>query len=131
MVSMFEYKRVIRRYLRACAWLLAVAIVLSLFVGGAQPVAVNLVPAPWDKLAHASVFALLAIAIGLASGLTGWRMLMLAVFSVLLVGALDEWHQAFLPGRQAGWDDLMADTLGGVLGAGLLYGFLNARHNAA
>lgn len=97
--------------------LVVLAIVFNLFVLGAQPFAVGLVPAPWDKLAHAGVFAVLAAAIGLASGLTGWRMVWLAFAGALLVGVMDEWHQAFLPGRQAGWDDLAADVVGGAMGA--------------
>ena len=35
----------------------------------------------------------------------------------LAVGVADEWHQMFLPGRAAGWDDLAADALGAALGA--------------
>ena len=97
--------------------LLAVAFVLALLIGGAQPVAVGLVPAPWDKLAHGTVFALLALSLGLASGGGGWRVLLLAFAGALLVGVLDEWHQIFLPGRSAGLDDLLADAVGAAIGA--------------
>jgi len=97
--------------------LVALAIVLGLLLLGAQPFAVGLVPSPWDKFAHGFVFALLAAAIGLASGLRGGRMVLLAFTGALLVGVMDEWHQVFLPGRQAGWDDLAADAVGGLLGA--------------
>lgn len=81
----------------------------------------HLIPTPWDKLAHALVFAVLAIAIGAASGRQGRAMLVLAVGAALLVGVVDEWHQVFLPGRSAGWDDLAADGAGGILGAALLW----------
>lgn len=100
--------------------LLVVGIPAGLFVLGARPFAVGLFPAPSDKLAHAVVFALLAVAIGLASGLRGWKMATLAVAGAVLVGGLDEWHQAYLPGREAGLDDLAADVVGGTLGAALL-----------
>jgi hypothetical protein len=47
--------------------------VAGLFVGAAQPVAVGLLTEPWDKLAHATVFAvltaLLADAVGIGVGL--------------------------------------------------------------
>ncbi|SFN75896.1 VanZ like family protein [Nitrosospira briensis] len=102
------------------AMLLTLGIVVSLFVGGAQPVAVNLIPSPWDKLAHGVTFALLACAIGVASGLSDWQRLILAFFGSLLVGLLDEWHQVYLPGRQAGWPDLIADVVGSALGTALL-----------
>ena len=97
--------------------LLAVAIVLALMIGGAQPVAVGLVPSPWDKLVHAVVFAVLAVSVGLASGRGGRRVLVVAFAGALLVGALDEWHQVFLPGRSAGLDDLLADAVGAAIGA--------------
>lgn len=102
---------------RVLAALLAVALPLGLWVGGAQPVAVGLIPPPWDKLAHAVVFAVLAAAIGYASGLRGWRVALLGFAGALLVGAVDELHQMTLPGRSAGWDDLAADALGAALGA--------------
>ncbi|MEO8992425.1 MAG: VanZ family protein [Nitrosospira sp.] len=90
---------------------------VSLFLGGAQPIAVNLVPEPWDKLLHGAVFALLAWALGFASGFEGWRSLAVAFFGSLVVGLLDEWHQLYLPGRQAGWPDLVADMAGSLFGA--------------
>ena len=108
------------RHQRVITVLVALGILVGLFGLGAQPVAVGLIPVPWDKVAHAAVFAVLAVAIGLASGLRGWRMVLLAVLGALLVGVLDEWHQMFLPGRQAGWDDLAADVVGGLLGAWLV-----------
>ena len=57
----------LQRAARWMAFLLAAAIPLGLLVGGAQPFAVGLVPAPWDKLAHMAVYAVLACAIGFAS----------------------------------------------------------------
>ena len=106
-----------QRALRVAAVLLAVGLPLGLYIGGAQPVAVGLVPPPWDKLAHASVFALLAACVGYGSGWHGRAMLLLAFGAALAVGALDEWHQVFLPGRSAGLDDLAADAVGAALGA--------------
>lgn len=113
-------RRTLARYLRGAAILLVLAIMFNLFILGAQPVAVNLIPTPWDKLVHGGIFALLACGIGLASGLDGWRMLTVAIAGALLVGVLDEWHQMYLPGRHPGWDDLLADAIGSVMGAALL-----------
>ncbi|MDO8450791.1 MAG: VanZ family protein [Rhodoferax sp.] len=109
--------RYLQRVLRLAAALLAIALPLGLLIGGAQPVAVGLVPPPWDKLVHAAVFAVLAGAIGYASGLRGRRASALAFFGALTVGVLDELHQMRLPGRSAGWDDLAADAFGAALGA--------------
>jgi hypothetical protein len=52
-----------RRLLRAPAVLL---MVVCLFVGGAQPFAVGLLTEPWDKLAQATVFAVLTALLALA-----------------------------------------------------------------
>jgi VanZ family protein len=94
---------------------------MGLFIGGAQPIAVGLVPPPWDKLVHALVFAVLAAAIGYASGSRGRGMLAIAFFGAVAVGALDEWHQVYLPGRSAGLDDLAADAFGSGVGTALLH----------
>lgn len=103
--------------LRLLALLAAVALPVGLFYAGAQPYAVGLIPPPWDKFAHAAVFALLAAAVAYASGLRGARMWWLGFAVAVLVGAADEWHQVSLPGRAAGWDDLAADAVGAALGA--------------
>lgn len=103
--------------------LAALTVALSaavLYVGGAQPVAVGLFPAPWDKLAHLLTFAVVGMAAGLASGMRGWRMALCCVAGALLVGGMDEIHQMFLPGRSASWSDLAADAAGGLLGAAAL-----------
>ncbi len=116
-------------------WMAAAAVLfllVGLFVGGAQPVAVGLVSEPWDKLVHAAAFMVLTLALLLAAGaqwqwrrgvcaprmLAQRRALWSAVLLALLVAAADELHQAWwLPGRQAGWDDWLADVLGVALAA--------------
>ena len=120
-LSLLFLKRKTAPLARMICLLFVLAIVAGLFFVGAKPVAVGLVPAPWDKLMHAGVFGLIAMLIAVASGLRGWRMVLLAVVSTLLVGAADEWRQAFLPGRQAGLDDLVADGIGALVGTTLLH----------
>jgi VanZ family protein len=113
-------QHLVDRHLRTVTMLATVAIVASLFIGGRQPVAVNLVSHPWDKLLHAGVFALLACTIGLASDFRGRQKLVVAFFGALLVGVLDEWHQMYLPGREAGWSDFIADVIGSIFGTAFL-----------
>lgn len=108
---------VLRRAARLIAVALAVGLPLGLWIGGAQPIAVGLVPTPWDKLVHLTVFGVLAAAIGCANGSHSGRAALLAFACALAVGVVDEWHQAYLPGRSAGLDDLAADALGSALGA--------------
>lgn len=109
--------------------MLAALVVLGVLVGGAQPAAVGLVPSPWDKLAHGVVYALLALAVGVASGLRGPRMVAVALAGALAVGVVDEWHQMFLAGRNPGLDDLAADAAGAAVAAAGLAGreWLQAR----
>lgn len=75
------------------------SMLVALFVGGAQPFAVGLFPAPWDKLAHASFFFVFAFLLFRYVSLPIALVFALAMF----VGAADEIHQSFLPGRVAGW----------------------------
>jgi len=109
-----------QRSIRIAATLALAMSAAVLYVGGAQPVAVGLFPAPWDKLAHLLTFAVVGMAAGLAGGMRGWRMVMCCVAGALLVGGMDELHQMFLPGRSASWADLAADAAGGLLGAAVL-----------
>lgn len=52
--------------IRLVALLACIAFVTGLFIGGAQPVAVGLVPVPWDKIAHLASFGMLTFMVELA-----------------------------------------------------------------
>jgi hypothetical protein len=95
----------------------AVFLVACLFWLGARPVAIGLFPAPLDKVAHFATFGLITTMLWL-SVLRGKPLLVVAIVS--LVGAADEYHQIFVPGRSAGLDDLAADILAAVVIASLL-----------
>lgn len=75
-----------------------------------------------DKVAHASVYALLAalwyraLAGGRWDGLTPLRAL-IAVVGATAYGATDELHQSFVPGRMTELADLQADALGALAAA--------------
>lgn len=91
-------------------------VVLALFVLGALPFAVGLIPPPYDKLAHALVFGFLFVVLDHALRLP----IALAIAIPLLVSLADEFHQIALPGRQPGFDDWMAGLVG-ILVAVLLF----------
>jgi VanZ family protein len=95
---------------------LALAGVVALWVVGSLPIAVNLVSAPWDKLAHAAVYAVLSCAIGLASGRDGARLIAVGFLGAMAIGLADELLQFWAAGRQADVEDLMADAVGAALG---------------
>lgn len=108
-----------RRSVRALRWAaggLVLFLIAALFIGGAQPVAVNLVPAPWDKLAHLALFATVAWCAVLALAARSRYALGWGGLLAIVLGALDEWHQLFLPGRSADLSDLLADAFGTLLG---------------
>ena len=77
-----------------------------------------------DKLLHLTAYAVMAVlacrAFATLPRMRRVRILFLAGFLfTLLFGLSDEWHQSFVPDRMAdGWD-LVADGLGGLLGAGV------------
>lgn len=93
-------------------------LVAGLLGVGATPVAVGLVQAPWDKLAHLVTYALLGLL--LAAGFSGRRPL-LATGLAFAVGVIDEVQQAFQPGRHADLADLGADFCGALLAAMILW----------
>lgn len=88
----------------------------GLFIGGAQPAAVGLIPAPWDKLAHLVSFGMLTFLVELALRPPSWVLVSLP----LAVSAADEFHQAFLPGRFVSFEDWLA----GAAGTGIAYALL-------
>ena len=102
-----------RKILPVLPWITAVAIVLALLVLGRMPGAGNLIPSPWDKLAHIFVYGALAVCIRLgASDMpVTWVVLITAA-----IGLLDELHQATIPGRTAAMADILADVGGALAG---------------
>ena len=84
----------------------------------------------FDKFLHFIAFAALSVACGLWFSRESWLglpwrnfIICLAVASVY--GALDEFHQYFVPGRASSVWDWVADILGGAAGAVAI--FLAAR----
>jgi VanZ family protein len=76
----------------------------------------------WDKGAHFVAYSLFGFILMMAFiRLRGNRQKFFSVFFVALIaasaGALDEFHQSFVEGRNASVLDFFADTLGGISGA--------------
>jgi VanZ family protein len=75
---------------------------------------------PWDKVVHffyyGTIAALLAHGVGL-------RWLIVPLILVPTIGALDEWNQAGIPGRDSSLFDWLADEAGTVV-AVVLYRYL-------
>lgn len=94
------------RGLCAFAFLFTVAFI---FLHEPPPRVMELV---WDKWVHSVVYGGLAFLLWVI--LQGrWR---LAIWiAIVAIGALDETHQYFTPGRDAGVDDLAADAIGSAV----------------
>ena len=78
-----------------------------------------------DKLLHIIVYAVLGFfsmgALEAAShGYRPWQVWLVAGL-VSLYAVLDEFHQRFVPGRNADAFDVLADMVGGLLGIWLMY----------
>jgi len=86
---------------------------VTLFVGAEEAGKAHLFPAPWDKVVHFCYYGLMAVL--LAHGL-GRRWFWIAFVIVPVVGALDEWHQFYVPGRDASVFDWLADLAGAGVG---------------
>ena len=99
----------------ALAWMAGIAWLSSLPASGLPPAPLG---AFTSNLAHAFLFGMLAFWAALAlprSG--GWPRLgaggaALVLAWVALYGALDEWHQAWSPGRSPSAFDLVTDVVG-------------------
>jgi len=66
-----------------------------------------------------AVFLFRAFAGGSFAGVS-WRAGGFAVAFSVLYGMSDEFHQMFVPGRTAAWDDVQADFYGAAAGAALV-----------
>lgn len=67
-----------------------------------------------DKLVHVVEYFVLAWLWQWAQA-PGWRALALAGLITLAWGALDEWHQTWVPGRDGNLGDFAADAAGGLM----------------
>ena len=74
-----------------------------------------------DKLAHVLAYLVMGgLFFRAGAGATRWTprvVFGIATILAALYGVSDEWHQSFVPGRDPSVADVLADTVGGALGA--------------
>lgn len=117
--------------MRSLCLAFAAVLVFQLFYLGAKPEAAELIPPPWDKLAHFGVYSTITALLWIG---TSGRMPLAVLLAVVTIGALDELHQAGLPGRNAdAWDFLMDVSAGAgtAFSMLLLYGVGKPRRRRA
>ncbi|MBA4405669.1 hypothetical protein C0389_00170 [bacterium] len=85
-----------------------------------------------DKIEHLLAYGVLAFLLTLAlffqsrSNLLSSKAFIFSFLFILAYGAVDEFHQMLVPGRYCDLYDWIADVVGGSLGIGLVYLFLNS-----
>jgi VanZ family protein len=89
------------------------ATVLYLALSPSPPAQVDL---GWDKLNHATAFAALTIS-GCFAFPGSRKVVLLVLLGVVALGGLIEILQAYVPGRDSDWFDLVADSVGMLFGA--------------
>ena len=108
------------RLRRVGLWLPPLLYMVMIFFFSAQPDPIpKITEAFWDKTLHFVGYAGLAFLFGRA--FVGERFaltvaLLCAFVATSAYGASDEWHQAFVPGRNSDVRDWVADTIGAALG---------------
>jgi VanZ family protein len=104
------------------AWKLAILwgvliLALTSLPGASVP---SIPPVPHiDKLAHAGLYLVFGALVARAAGegrALGAGHAAIVMLGVIAFGAVDEWHQLFIPSRTGSWSDLGADTLGACIG---------------
>ena len=94
---------------RPLALFFALALVIQLLVLPEPAFVPSITAVITDKALHAVVFGALAMLLWVLAG----GRAPLAIFAIVLgVGALDEVHQVFVPGREADLADFLADAAG-------------------
>lgn len=73
----------------------------------------------FDKALHFTFYALFAVLLTrqISEVVSRWRAALLAILIAMTFGAIDEWHQKFIPGRSTEFADWRADSAGAALGA--------------
>jgi VanZ family protein len=116
---------------RQLLWLLPLGVMAGMALVSHQSQTPDM-PRGGDKLLHGAAFGALGATwvIALQQGRSVRTTYLLSLALSALWGAVDEWHQSFVPGRDASWGDFVADGLGAALGAGIAVGGVFWRRRA-
>jgi VanZ family protein len=98
---------------RLASLVFAVSIITAILVGATLPI-----PEGWDKAAHFVVFSALTVLLWHA---TAGEMPLVVIAAVVLLGGLDEWRQASMPGRVSDAQDFLADLCAAAATGALLF----------
>jgi len=87
------------------------------------------------KLAHVTEFGVFSIAVfhGVRGERYGWRWQWALITLIIAVSysGLDEWHQSFVPMREARFRDVLIDATGALLAQVFVWGYAKFHRNSA
>jgi VanZ family protein len=99
----------------------------------ATPRALRLIHIAIRKAAHVAEFGIFSIAVfrGVRGGRQGWNFRWALVTLMIAVGyaGFDEWHQSFVPLREARVRDVLIDASGALVAQILVWGYAKLRRN--
>lgn len=97
------------------------AILIEILTSWPNPPSVGMLPAGSDKAVHVLLYAVFAFLVARAAQVGRPTSRVMAIVALVLCawGAVDEWHQIFIPGRGADVADWAADSIGVVAGLAL------------
>ena len=86
------------------------------------------------KAAHITEYAVFSVAAfhGVRGARQGWRpqWALITLFIAVSYASLDEWHQSFVPVREAKFGDVLIDSAGAVLAQALIWGYAKLNRNS-
>jgi VanZ family protein len=87
------------------------------------------------KAAHITEFGIFSIAVfhGVRGERHGWRpqWALITLLIAMSYAGLDEWHQSFVPMREARFRDVLIDSTGALLAQLLVWGYAKLHNNPA
>jgi VanZ family protein len=87
------------------------------------------------KLAHLTEFGVFSTAVfnGVRGGRYGWRWQwgLTTLIIAMSYAGLDEWHQSFVPVREARFRDVLIDSIGAVLAQLFVWGYAMFHRSSA
>jgi VanZ family protein len=107
---------------------------LRLLFPAASPHALSLMHTGIRKLAHITEFGVLSIAVfhGVRGERFGWRLQWAVITLIIAVSyaGLDEWHQSFVPMREARFRDVLIDSTGALIAQVLVWIYAKLHRNS-